>query len=54
MKINTSPMSAETAAFNRLRDALDAGPKPRHATEGDWLAIEAAYLDWKHTLGPTS
>jgi hypothetical protein len=39
-------------AFDRLRKALDAAPRPRHATERDWLPILSAYDVWKGCLRP--
>lgn len=51
-KIDTTPMTPAIAALNRLEDLLKERPAPRAQSDEDWYAIEAAYLEWRFSLGP--
>jgi hypothetical protein len=50
-KIDTSPMSRETATFNALQDLLDSLPR-RGLTDAEWRQIERGYQAWCATLEP--
>lgn len=47
-----TPSDARRDAFERLRKALEAAPRPRYAQVETWYPIEAALEAWKLTLGP--
>jgi hypothetical protein len=50
-KIDTSPMSPETAAFHRLQDLLELLPA-RGLTDADWSKVDRAYRHWCAILPP--